>query len=614
MWQKKLCFFILFLFCLVYGFGQTKEKPKEELGIDDFLEDEILETEPSPSTEKPAAPGSQDQKPSVPSSQGQAVPSSQGQAAPSSQGQAAPSSQKPAASTAAPTVPQTSPGSESSTSEQKTPVRQTSPASTSSETSKPSSEQPARKKVVPEDVEIPSQTSRSGANTFRFSENQRNTQYITFSGFVGAGYIYRDELFSTDALGDKSTHLDGDFFDLRTALRMNVKLSNGIEAMFELQNESREGILHHTSLGNLYITNRQSPSEWEWHFERAYLQVGNFLVDGLSFQAGVIPYKYALRSDGGAFFLNLSEAESPFATRADTHAIGIVATYQPKEEVEFYIDGFYLVTSETGFSRKDETVFGLNFDLDMTKKIYNEDGSTDTLPRVFNLLLAGIQGDNKMPIWTIGIGANYSWSDDPKVYIVESYGELLFQFGEYEATSKEPFGHTQDQDHLALGGYVGTKFTYQKSEWMPFFDISFWYISGDDGDSKRKENHDLVTYEDIDSTIILEDNDYGMDIDSNYWAIKFKTGVSLKPITKEEMRFEVLYTHARALDVGKGKSKAMGDELDFRLTWEYTSDLTFSIVAGFLFNSSYCKDLYDELGSDGKKSTFVIKIESMLRF
>ena len=141
-----------------------------------------------------------------------------------------------------------------------------------------------------------------------------------------------------------------------------------------------------------------------------------------------------------------------------------------------------------------------------------------------------------------------------------------------------------------------------------------WYISGDDDDPDRDKNNDLVTYEDINTTLIVEENDYGLDLDSNYWAIKFKAGIKLNPILKEEVRLEFLYAYFHAIDVAPSKNSRIGDEIDIRITWEYTSDLAFSAATGILLNSNYFKDVYDEVGADGRDYTYMVRIESILRF
>ncbi len=461
------------------------------------------------------------------------------------------------------------------------------------------------KKTKNNENEIPNfetkSEKRSGSNTVRIMEGPNiGTQYILLSGSLSVGYIYRDKLFSDANLGKNSPHLDSDFFDPEIYLKAQVQLQNNIKAFFELHNETRSDLFHQTSLGSLYTSNRMAENEFDLHIEKAYIEIQDFLWENLKLRTGIIPLKYSLRADGQSFFINFAESESPFSTRPDTHSIGIMGRYQPDPRVELYIDSFYFVTSETSFSRKDETIAGINIDFDFSKEFHGEDGSTTNLARFVNLIFTTIQPDNRSPIWSVGIGFDYFWQAEP---IIESYGEALFQFGKYNK-----------QDHLAFGGYIGTKIGWEKSDWKPFIDVSIWYLSGDDNNSKRKKNNDIVTYEDIDSTLILEENDYGLDIDSNYWAIKFKTGVNLKPITKEEMRLEVLYGHFGVIDAPSHYSKYLGDEIDIQLIWEYSSDLVFKLSGGYLFNSRYLKSFFNEAGRHGKKNTFMIRLETMLRF
>ena len=445
-------------------------------------------------------------------------------------------------------------------------------------------------------------------------DEERTTRYITLSGHLGSSLLFRDDFFSDSTLGNNSTNLDGDFFDPRVMLKIDIQMANNIRGVVEIQNEERNDILHQTSLGNIYITNRTAANQFQFQFEKAFVQVDDFLMKGLKFRTGIIPHKYSLRADGQSFFLNLGEAESPFATRADTHATGFLASYQPIEVVEFYVDAFYFVTSESGFDRRDETVAGINFDIYLPKTVKKDDESTLTLARFFNLMFSSIQSDNGAEIWSIGTGFNYFFTGDPNIYVLETYGEAIFQWGEYNRKNKAPAFSNINQDHLAFGAYVGTKFKYENSDFKPYADLSFWYISGDDDDPKRHKNNDFVSYEDIDSSLIMEENDYGLDVDSNYWSIKFKTGMKLNPIFNEEMRLELLYGHFRAIDSAPGRSKRMGDEIDVRVVWEYSPDLVFSLAAGFLFNSRYMDQLFDEIGARGKSSAFLFRFETMLRF
>lgn len=464
-------------------------------------------------------------------------------------------------------------------------------------------------------LEMPEKESKPdfGNKQVQIKED-RSTRYITLSGTLGFSYNYRDDLFTDASLGTASNGLDEDFFDPRVSLQLEIVLENNIKAFIELKNESRTSQWLHTSSGDLYNSNRAAGNQWQWEFEKAYLQINDFLLQGLTLKGGIIPHKYALRADGQSFFINLGEAESPFSSQSDTNAIGFLATYQPINMLELYVDAFYMATRESSFARQDEIIAGLNIDFYLPKSVQEDGKSATTLGRFFNILFAAIQGDNNTPLWTLGFSFDYFLSSKPSVYLVELYGEALFQFGDYSHNGKPPFSSVKDQEHLAFGGYLGTRFSYEESMYKPFVDLSFWYLSGDDNNPNRKKNNDLVTYEDIDSTLIMEENDYGLDIDSNYWAIKFKTGIHLSPLVKEEMRLEILYAYFRAIDVAPGQSRRMGDEIDVRVIWEYSPDLVFSLSAGVLMNSRYLKNAFDEIGVQGKQNTFIVRFETMLRF
>lgn len=441
------------------------------------------------------------------------------------------------------------------------------------------------------------------------------TRYITISGAVGLYFVLRDDFFADAVLGNSSNNFNEEFFDPRVTLRIDAQMERNVRAVIELQNEERDEMLHRTSLGTLHVTGRGPVNNFRFEFEKAYLEIGNFLVDGLMIQSGIIPHKYSLRADGQSFFLDLRESESPFATRSDTHAIGALAHYRPIRALDFYVDAFYFITSESRFAKRDETIAGLNFDLNLSKDIRRESDEEEiSLVRIFNLNFTSIQGDNNSPIWSFGGGFSYFIADSADIfYTLEFYGEMLLQFGKYSRKNLPPPFAQRDQTHLAFGSYTGVKWLYRHGSVKPFIDISCWYISGDDDDPNRSKNRDIVQYENIDSTLIVEDNDYGLDIDSNYWAIKCQVGSNL-PIGAEEMRLALVYAHFQVLDAPSGITKHLGEEIDLRFTWEYTSDVVFSMAGGVLWDSKYLKRFFDEVGADGKGHTFLFRVETSLQF
>lgn len=477
------------------------------------------------------------------------------------------------------------------------------------QTDGPSSEKPPE----PEIETSPAGPAGKGISQVRTDED-RTTRYITISGAVAAYFIVRDGFFDDALRGNASRDRDEDYFDPRFSIQIDARLDRNVRAVAELQNEDRDDQRYLTSLGALHVTSRLAGNDFRVHLEKAYLELSEFLLDGFTLQAGVIPHRYSLRADGQSFFLDFREAESPFATRADTHATGVLGQYRPVRVLDFTADAFYFVTSESGFERRDETVAGINLDLSMSKDALRESDEAEiALVRFFNLNFAAIAGDNNKPLWNFGFGFSYFLTNDAVSYTLELYGELLFQFGEYNRKALPPLFALRDQDHLAFGSYSGFKWTYREGGWQPFIDVSYWYLSGDDDDPGSNKNRDIVTYENIDTTLIIEDNDYGLDIDSNYWAIKCQIGTNL-PIGSETMRLSLIYAYFERNDAPSGRTHKLGDEIDVRFSWEYTADVVFSLAAGVLWESQYLEEFFDEVGSRGKEHAFLLRTELSLVF
>jgi hypothetical protein len=81
-----------------------------------------------------------------------------------------------------------------------------------------------------------------------------------------------------------------------------------------------------------------------------------------------------------------------------------------------------------------------------------------------------------------------------------------------------------DQD--ALGFQVGAKMAFPASKaWVELGIVS---LSGDDPGTADYE--EFQSYENNDDLVILESNEWGMDLDSNLFAIKVKGGIQLEKI------------------------------------------------------------------------------------
>ncbi|HZE97071.1 MAG TPA: hypothetical protein VE981_08585 [Planctomycetota bacterium] len=118
-------------------------------------------------------------------------------------------------------------------------------------------------------------------------------------------------------------------------------------------------------------------------------------------------------------------------------------------------------------------------------------------------------------------------------------------------------------------------------------------VSGDRRGDDRKEGR-FLSYEDNDATLIVEGNDFGLDVDSNYMTLQFSAAV---PFQAGGMRIEprVQVAAFRFLEavplppdpppgIG-GRSRALGTEVDAGVDVAYTAQLAFTLAGAWLFNA-----------------------------
>ncbi len=487
---------------------------------------------------------------------------------------------------------------------------------------------------------------------------------ITISGSLDLEFVHRSEAVNevldneyqraraagTTTLGKVE---DDDFLRLSALLRFDVELAEKVNAVLSIQNRNMGGALASTgpqhgtaneglaggngSTQNTGLVGRQN--EFAVFLGEAYLQVKEFLWQQLSFKMGIQNFGYDLRGNGQNFFLDMRVSEPAFAAPlteafagnvyyghevpagiANTHggtaapgnfnggvyrdknleAGGLKLTWNVDDNL--FVDIFWFQTLESSAGaahpsllpgiaetddRADETLLGFVVDYNLDEK------------SLLNFLYAGIYGDDgHVAVHTLGIGLDYYITPT-----LEAYLEFYGQWGDYGHVSIEgafPVANrTREIDHEAYAGIVGLKYTFDHNL-KPWVDVSFTYISGDDGDISTDgnngpdTNHDFVSYEDNDATLILESNDFGLDVDSNYWKIQGEMGISASLDREKDFKVRTLLAYAETAHSPTRRGIAPGangleldDELglewDVRMTWNYTESLTFGVEFAWLF-------------------------------
>lgn len=364
-----------------------------------------------------------------------------------------------------------------------------------------------------------------------------------------------------------------------------------------------------------------------------YVTVEEFLSEHLTFSIGVMDLTYDLRGNGDAFFLDLRNAESSFLsptteafggevyaydygftgamagsgfgglTRTrNTTSGGWKMTYNDSDTV--FVDVFAFTVAEGGniggaasFGYSDEAIYGINLDY-----LFDKKGDHKSLFSAIFTLNTADQTASK--VYTIGAGIDYFWEQ------LELYGEIYYQFGDYAYTTPidSPMfgmaGGDETVDQSAWAGYLGGRYNFD-TEYKPYIDLSFWYISGDDGDvddSGGIDNEDFVSYEYVNSSMIMEDSTFGLDVDSNYWAVKFEGGFTTTTgLRPDDLAFRLFYGFFQLNEEPDRVGLAMGGpgleieddlghEVDFNITWTYNESLSMNFGAAWLWSADFFGD------------------------
>lgn len=324
--------------------------------------------------------------------------------------------------------------------------------------------------------------------------------------------------------------------------------------------------------------------------EQAYIDVKEFLVPELDLRLGLQNLVWDLRGNGDEFVLNVNENHGYCPIDAGAWK----ATYDADPLV---VEGFVATLFETLGYTKDKALYGAlatyPFD-DMSK------GQLGVL--VYN--------NDSVQLYIVDVGVDYWLNEDTEIY-----GEAAFNFGEALAA-----GPDVEFDANGWGGYAGGMYTFSEVEWTPSVDLSFWYLSGEgdstppfvDGDSDA-----FLTFEDVDTFAIIEENHYGWDIESNYWAVKACASAKPREDLTADLKVGWFQRTEKYEDVLGWEEENIGTEVDASLTWQYSENLSVTGAVAYLFGSDVLEEILLDVVGDPDlvgDSGYMASLSTMLVF
>ncbi len=469
-----------------------------------------------------------------------------------------------------------------------------------------------------------------------------------------SGRIRLDAVFEDPDINDYVWGMrnEDSFVDPELELRMLFHVKMGVKAHLAL----RTPPYARDVLGGraIFVTDTVSGQDRPYptrimEVSEAYLEARQFLHKNLSLSVGLLRLNYPLipGSEHGTFLLAIGETEDPFAGTiyanwptnkasaskpaaysnrfswnapgqagsveaggvrlSHTYKFGFGLAKQQKRFVETQFDFIAATTYETLYLNQDRDIVGV------IGRFWYPFRKQPTLWGQMAILTYGINANSR--IWTLGGGLAYRATKSFTLY-GEAYGQTgdLYEGFTRPSNPNDPWYWLSSRDgtitQQAFAGYFGIRYEMKPTEksgpfarWRPYFDISYWWISGDKNPHDRR-NQDFLTYEDVDTTMILEEDRYGCDLDTNYEALKLIVGC--KPHSK--VRIYLVFANVRKARDYTAKDR-IGREIDLVIKWQYTEDLSFKFGLANVWQADYMLE-----GLAGRRHPCIAVAQMVLNF
>lgn len=331
-----------------------------------------------------------------------------------------------------------------------------------------------------------------------------------------------------------------------------------------------------------------------------------------SMRAGIQDVKLSNRPPGigEPFFLDLGDAESFFPSdppalptavrntveRVGSRPTGVRVRYDPNPFI--LAEAFVLGVEEGpgGFSmRHSEYVAGLH--------------ATVAIPEDVSLFLLATFHSGPFHgsrLVTVGAGVD-AYLDDART--LELFAEVYGQFG----SLIDEAGIDVEKEG-AFAAAAGAR-KHLDGWWL---EAAYWHLTGDE---RATDGHDSAfqSYENVDQFLVLEDDELGLDVDTNYRAVKLAAGWGLGPglLRKDDLhaRLDVGWFQLDAPLLGPGgatltRRDDLGIEVDATVAWQAFDALDFRLRAGWLFSS----DVLEAIAPSAKEDTYMVAAGFGLRF
>jgi hypothetical protein len=404
--------------------------------------------------------------------------------------------------------------------------------------------------------------------------DRKETLKVTVSGGFDMDWVYRGKEL-TELLGGSGR--DEGRIESNANVRFDIDLSNKVSVILNLATVRLNG--SYASIGQLG-DGGQNVELWD-----AAVRIQEVLDPAITVQVGTNnDFMFDLRGRGSPLFFAPGMSGSFGSNIGGTTAgdlnynqvAGVVLWYN-RDAAHFAL-ALLPAINEGGPASNDEAAYAVTFyyDLDSVGKGSRIGAilSVNTLPD----LAPAASGGSESQIITIGGGASLKGLGGMEG--LEVFGEFYIQSGD--------IGPTGDAGGTAfsLGGHYDLQ-----GEGSPWVGLEFTILSGDD-DLADTDVDSFLSYENVNDFLIIESNMFGLNINTNYTAIKIMGGISFTAGGGDKNNISVsgglgLFTATEDINVGGtiGNTDEIGTEFDVKLTYSYSKAVSMDVAVAFLFGS-----------------------------
>lgn len=430
-------------------------------------------------------------------------------------------------------------------------------------------------------------------------KDNTDTVKVSVSGNAVLDYIYRSRGITSmqQAVNQDSENT----FEGELGVRFDVEMSDKVALVLEIGRERVDGTFD--TFGNAGAE--------DIVLRELRVIIGDFLTPGLQFQVGIPEWEFNVRGKGGAVafaprrsesaYNNISTFEDVAGTMAgragnpnELDPVGFVFKYV-REQLQLDVVLLPAVI-EGGEMSDDESLWAVDV-------LYSLDNKGSRIGGI--LALMGSPG-SPSTAFTFGGGAAWNGIDS-----LELFAEVYFQFGDIAEAGA---------DEVDLGGLalrVGGMWTAQGGTFSVGAMIDLRSGDGDTAGGTDDTVDSFISYESINDLLILEDQYFGLDWDTNILAIKFLAELPLQVKQKNDLILSAILGICRTnedVQFASGED-ALGNEIDVRARWSVTKQAALNAAIAFLLGSDILEEsMGGSANDDSDDSAFIFTFGADLRF